>query len=176
MEVNSVENNWKFKNNELNNGFLKGESKIQQSIDSLLTSPTPVATCVQVSGSGTETTVLRRPRKQRSRREKLLFALVLLLVAISTVSMVLLLNATSKCARNGEFSLLVCVCRLLFCFPFCFVCVRRIDVGGVHIVSWRLACAARRKEGRGWHFERVGARKLREVKDGWMLRQSVWVF
>lgn len=103
MEVNSVENSWKFNNKDLNNGFLKNNGKMQASADSLLTTSTPVATVVQVSASGTET-VVHHPRKQRTPRERLLLAVVFLLIMISSVSLIMLINASSRCNKNGESS------------------------------------------------------------------------
>lgn len=103
MEINSVvENTWKFNNKDLNNGFLKNDSKIQESVDSLLTNSTPVATVVQVSGSGTQT-VVHHPRKSRSARERLLLGVVFILIMVSSISLVMLINASAKCNKNGKF-------------------------------------------------------------------------
>ncbi|KAI4462306.1 zinc metalloprotease family m13 neprilysin-related [Holotrichia oblita] len=102
MEINSVvENTWKFNNKDLNNGFLKNDSKIQESVDSLLTNSTPVATMVQVSGSGTQT-VVHHPRKSRSSRERLLLGVVFILIMVSSISLVMLINASAKCNKNAS--------------------------------------------------------------------------
>lgn len=96
-----MENKWKCTNNELNNGFLKNESRGQESTDSLLnTSPKPVATVVQVSGSGTQTVM--HPRKPKPFKEKFLLGTILILVVVSSISLIMLINATSRCNANGE--------------------------------------------------------------------------
>lgn len=103
MGVEEADKSWKCKDTK--NGYLKTENR-EENVDPLLGS-TPVATVVQVSGTGARTMVL--PGKRKPTREKFLLAALLALVLFSAICLLLLISNNSKeCTKSsGKYFLFV---------------------------------------------------------------------
>lgn len=99
-EVAVIETDWKI--GDSNNGFLKTENGPKETGDGglLLGSP-PVATVVQVSGSGARTMVL--PARAKPIREKCLVVSVCSLAVLCCIFMLLLISGRdNECSEIGK--------------------------------------------------------------------------
>lgn len=99
MQINdetSTDKSWKCKDTK--NGYIKTENR-EESVGPLL-STMPVATVVQVSGTGAKTMVV--PGKRKPTKEKFLLVAVLVLLLFSVICLLLLIGNNSKrCTKSN---------------------------------------------------------------------------